>query len=151
MPPSGFRMLLPWEWRENDHVRRDGSATLVDAALAVGVRRFIQESFAPVYEDGGAQWIDERWPVRPVSYNRTILDAEASAERFTRGGGAGIVVRFAAFYGHDSLLNDMLKIVRRGWSPVPGRADAYFSSVAHEDGVGGRRGARAAGRYLQRV
>ena len=25
MPPSANRMLLPGAWRENDHVRRDGS------------------------------------------------------------------------------------------------------------------------------
>ena len=65
MPSSSMRMLLRWSWRENDRVRRDGSAALVDAALGSGVRRFVQESFAPIYEDGGDQWIDERWPVRP--------------------------------------------------------------------------------------
>jgi nucleoside-diphosphate-sugar epimerase len=54
MPSSTFRMLLPWAWRENDRVRREGSAALVQAALAAGISRFIQESFAPVYEDGGA-------------------------------------------------------------------------------------------------
>jgi nucleoside-diphosphate-sugar epimerase len=47
IPPSTLRMLLPWAWRENDRLRRDGSANLVDVALAVGVSRFIQESFAP--------------------------------------------------------------------------------------------------------
>src|SRR4030095_2591213 len=31
MPPSTFRMMLPWEWRENDRIRREGSALLVDA------------------------------------------------------------------------------------------------------------------------
>src|SRR5262245_1462823 len=44
MPSSTTRMLLPWAWRENDRIRRDGSAALVDAALAAGVGRFIQES-----------------------------------------------------------------------------------------------------------
>ena len=27
----------------------------------------------------------------------------------------------------------MVKVVKRGWSPLPGRADAYASSCAHED------------------
>jgi nucleoside-diphosphate-sugar epimerase len=26
-----------------------------------------------------------------------------------------------------------VKVVKKGWSPLPGRADAYISSVAHED------------------
>src|SRR5947208_2221175 len=43
MPVSTLRMLLPWSWQENDHVRREGSAILADAAIAGGVMRFIQE------------------------------------------------------------------------------------------------------------
>lgn len=133
MPPSTARMLLPWEWRENDRVRRDDSAALVDAAIKAGVRQFIQESFAPVYEDGGERWIDETFPLQPVKYNRTVLDAEQSATRFTASGGVGIVLRFGAFYGPDPLLRDMIAVVKKGWSPLPGRGDAYCSSVAHED------------------
>jgi nucleoside-diphosphate-sugar epimerase len=133
MPPSLTRMMLPWEWRENDRVRRDDSAAFVDAAIDAGVSRFIQESFAPLYEDAGDRWIDETCPMRPAWYNRTVLDAEDSAHRFTGAGGAGVVVRFAGFYGPDAVLDEMLGVVRKGWSPMPGRADAYWSSVSHDD------------------
>jgi nucleoside-diphosphate-sugar epimerase len=133
MPSSLFKMLLPWAWRKNDRVRRDGSATLAQAALMAGVSRFIQESFAPVYGDGGEQWIDEQWPQRPAPYNRTVLDAEKSASRFTIGGGVGVVLRFAGFYGPDAFLRQMIGVVRRGWAPLPGPAGAYWSSVSHED------------------
>lgn len=133
MPPSTLRMMLPWEWRENDRVRREGSAALVDVALAAGVSRFIQESFAPVYEDSGDRWIDESWPQRPTPYNRTVLDAERSAARFAESGGAGVVLRFAGFYGPDPLLRDALRLVKKGWAPLPGPGGAYWSSLAHED------------------
>jgi nucleoside-diphosphate-sugar epimerase len=133
MPPSSFRMMLPWEWRENDHIRRDDSAALVAAAIEAGVSRFIQESFAPVYADAGERWIDESFPIEPVKYNRTVVDAERSAGRFTAAGGVGVVVRFAGFYGPDQLLRDMINVVRRGWSPVPGSPQTYWSSCAHED------------------
>jgi nucleoside-diphosphate-sugar epimerase len=133
MPSSTFAMMLPWAWRENDRVRRDASAILAGAAIAAGVRRFVQESFAPVYEDGGDRWIDERWPVRPVSYNRTVLDAERSAQRVTDSGAMGIVLRFAWFYGRDRILRDMANVVRRGWSPIPGEPTAYWSSISHDD------------------
>jgi len=133
MPPSVARTLLPWEWRENDRIRREGSATLVNAALEIGVTRFIQESFAPVYDDGGDRWIDEQWPMRPTKYKRTVLDAEHSAARFTRAGQTGIVLRFASFYGADAFLREMVKTARRGWMPIPGLPESYWSSVAHED------------------
>jgi nucleoside-diphosphate-sugar epimerase len=133
IPSSLFRALFRRSWRENDRIRREGSSHLTAAAAAAGVRRFIQESFAPIHEDGGADWIDERWPVRPVSYNRTVLDAEASVERFSRSGGTGVVLRFAGFYGPDPMLQQMLAGVQKGWAPLPGAPEAYWPSVSHED------------------
>ena len=121
VPPSS-RALLPGAWKEMDRIRRDASAILVDAALAGGVGRFVQESFAPIYADNGDGWIDEGWTMRPARYNRSTLDAEASAERFTRGGGTGVVLRFGWFYGPDAggATLDMIGFVRKGWSPAPG-------------------------------
>src|SRR5262245_63667719 len=100
--PAGWRMFLPGAWAENDRIRRVASANLVDAAIAGGATRFIQESFAPVYPDCGEAWIDERTPIAPVRYNRTVADAERSAERFSGTGRSGIVLRFGTFYGPDS-------------------------------------------------
>ena len=134
IPPSMLRVFVPGAWRENDRIRRDGSANLVDAALAVGATRFIQESFAPTYPDNGDAWIDESIPLAPVRYNRTVVDAEASARRFTDGGGVGVVLRFAAFYGPDAYqLGDMIALVRRGWAPLLGPSYSYMSSVSHDD------------------
>jgi nucleoside-diphosphate-sugar epimerase len=134
IPSSSVRMLLRGAWLENDRVRREGSANLVDAAIAGGVRRFVQESFAPVYPDCGSAWIDESVPIQPTRYNRTIADAERSAERFDGGMRSGIVLRFAAFYGSDARhVADMIRMVRRGWAPMPGSPDAYISSISHDD------------------
>lgn len=133
MPQTSMQMMLPWKWRENDIVRREGSAALARAARDAGVSRFMQESFAPAYEDGGDQWIDESWPQRPAPYNRTILDAERSAAQFMEQGGEGVVLRFASFYGPDQFLRDAIGMVRKGWSPLPGAPTAYWSSIAHED------------------
>jgi nucleoside-diphosphate-sugar epimerase len=131
-PPS--RLLLPWAWRENDRLRREASATLVDACIAADVGRFVQESFAPVYPDRGDRWIDETTAIEPVRYNRTVADAEASAQRFAASGRAGVVLRFAGFYGSDAQQTlEMVTFVRRGWVPLPGPADAFISSVSHDD------------------
>lgn len=134
MPHSTFGMLVPGAWHENDRIRRLGSSRLVEAALAAGVERFIQESFAPIYVAQGDDWIDEDRPVQPARYNRSVLEAEAAARRFTEGGGRGVTLRFAAFYGPDaSQLGDMITFVRRGWMPLLGPARSYLSSVSHED------------------
>ena len=134
IPSSSVQIMLPWAWRENDRLRRVASANLADAAIAAGARRFIQESFAPAYPSCGADWIDEDTPLSPVRYNRSILDAERSARRFTRSGGEGIVLRFAVIYGPDAFqVHDTIRLVRMGWAPLPGTADAYISSVSHDD------------------
>lgn len=134
VPRSVARALLPGAWRENDRVRREGSACVAKAARAAGVRRLIQESFAPMYADGGDRWLGEDAPVRPARYNRSTLDAERSAARFSEWGGAGVVLRFGAFYGPDAThIPYMARSVRAGWAPLPGPANAYFSSVSHDD------------------
>lgn len=132
--PPGVRALLPGVWRENDRLRRTASAILCEAALAGGAQRFIQESFAPVYPDRGDRWIDESTPLEPVRFNRSILDAERSAERFIAGGGTGVTLRFGAFYGPDAgHIVDLIGMIRRGWAPMPGPAESFISSVSHDD------------------
>lgn len=133
MPSSAKRMMLPWAWKMNDRIRRDGSAAVAAAARAEGVQRMIQESFAPIYVDRGDEWIDESTPVAPARYNRSTLDAERSAERFTADGGTGVVLRFAALYGPDALLREMIDVMRKGWSPLPGDVSAFFTSLAQSD------------------
>jgi nucleoside-diphosphate-sugar epimerase len=134
MPSSTFRMFLPGAWRENDRIRREAAALLSRQAAAAGVSRFVQESFAPIYVARGEEWIDESDPVRPARYNRTILDAERSAEEFSGSGRTGVVLRFAAFYGPDARhLQDLVQSVRRGFAPLPGPPQAFLSSVSHDD------------------
>ena len=133
MPSSAKQMMVPWAWKMNDRIRRDGSVAVAAAARAEGVERMIQESFAPIYVDRGDEWIDESTPIAPARYNRTILDAERAAERFTADGGHGVVLRFAALYGPDALLREMLDVMRKGWSPLPGDPSAFITSVAQSD------------------
>ena len=132
--PSSSRAFFPGAWAETDRIRRKAAANLAGAALAGGAARFIQESFAPVYPDCGDRWIDERTPIRPARYNRTVADAEAAAQRFTQGGRVGVVLRFALFYGPDSGYTlDTVKFVRRGWAPTFGSEEGFISSVSHDD------------------
>jgi nucleoside-diphosphate-sugar epimerase len=134
LPPMGARMMLPWAWRENDRIRREGAANLAAAARLGRVERFVQESFALTYADHGDDWIDESWPVRPLRTNRTVLDAEQAARRFTEAGGVGVVLRFAGFYGPDATqLAQMVRLIRHGWGALPGPASSFCSSISHDD------------------
>jgi nucleoside-diphosphate-sugar epimerase len=134
MPAMGPRMLLPRAWRENDRLRSIAAARLAVAASAAGARLFIQESFALAYPDRGERWIAENVPLAPARYNRSLLDAERATLRFTARGGRGVVLRFGSFYGTDATqTRALVAALRRGWAPLPGRAEDFLSSVSHDD------------------
>jgi nucleoside-diphosphate-sugar epimerase len=121
-------------WVDNDRIRRDASANLVDAALAGGAARYIQESITFLYADAGASWIDEDAPLDVPEYTRSVLAAEAQAARFTEAGGVGIVLRFGLFYGPDSHHTiDAVRLARRRLAATFGRRDAYLSSITTDD------------------
>lgn len=132
--PAPSHSLFRGAWRMNDRIRQIASANLADAVMAGGVRRFIQESYAPVYPNCGDVWIDEQTPLQPVRYNRSILDAERAAARVTADGRTGVILRFAMLYGADSAVTqDTIRYIRRGWAPVLGSPEGYMSSVSHDD------------------
>lgn len=132
--PTLFKAALPGAWRETDRVRSIASRTLVDAALATGTGRYVQESFAPIYPDRGSAWIEESVPADPAPYCRSVLDAERQAERFTSAGGIGIVLRFGLFYGPDGSHSETtLRLARRGFSTVIGSREGFISSVTTDD------------------
>jgi len=130
IPPMNLRAFLPGAWAENDRIRKQASALLVDAARANGIARFVQESFAPIYPDRGARWTWEDTTPEPAPSSKSVLDAEANAQRAE----LGVVLRFGYFYGAgDGFTESVLRGVRRGWLPLLGRPDAFFSMVNHDD------------------
>jgi nucleoside-diphosphate-sugar epimerase len=133
VPPTR-RMLLPWAWTTTNRLRTEASRHLVDAALATGAARYVQEALAFVYADHGARWITEDTAPDVPAYASAALTAEAEARRFDAAGGDGVALRFGLFYSADSIhTRDLLTMARRGLLPAPGRADAYTSWVHVDD------------------
>lgn len=135
VPRSPLGMFLRGSWHEMDRIRREGSAIVADAAIACGVPRVVQECFGLVYPSRGAEWIDETTVPQPAEYNRSSLDAEASARRVTDAGGIGVALRLAPFYGapEDHFTRDVLGYARRGLLPLFGPPDAYLPMITHDD------------------
>jgi len=131
--PSPGRMARPSAWAENDRVRRDLSRILVDAALAGGCTRFVQESIAFLYADHGDRWIDEDAPIDPLANLVSATVAEGNAVRVTESGAVGVTLRFCAFYGPDSdNTRLMIKLARRRIAAGAG-ADGFWSSITTDD------------------
>ena len=134
IPPMS-EAALPGAWSENDRIRTEGSANLVDAALAAGASRYIQESIVFTYPDSGDAWIDaETTPIDAAKFTTSVRAAEASAARFTESGGVGIVLRFGLFFAPDaSHTRAMVAAARKGASMVAGNPGAYQSAIHADD------------------
>lgn len=131
-PPS--QAARSSSWKESDRLRREGSRNLVDAALAAGIGRFVQESIAFIYPDSGDRWIDEDVALDPPALGLANQAAEAQALRFQEGGGSAVVLRFGQFYAAGSMHTEYFRRMARFRLPAMlGPKDAYCSSIAADD------------------
>jgi nucleoside-diphosphate-sugar epimerase len=142
--PPVSKAARPQAWAENDRIRTEGSHNLVEAALAGGVQRYVQESIAFLYRDGGDRWLDESAPIEPAGGLRSAPVAEANAGRVTAAGGSAVILRFAAFYGPDSdSILAMIRLARRRIALGAG-PNRYMSSITTDDAAGAVMSALAA-------
>lgn len=132
--PSMTHFMQPKAWQENDRVRTEGSAAIVDAALVASVGRLVQESVSMLYPDRGTAWIDEMTPTDFYPMAQANLAAEANAGRFTAAGGTGIVLRFGWFYGPGATHSEQfLHLARYHLCVMMGDANSYVSSIHMAD------------------
>lgn len=133
IPPLN-RAMLRGAWAENDRLREQASSTLVDAALASGVIRYIQESLAFMYRDQGDAWVNEDTAIDPPPHAQSTLVAEEQTRRFNQFGRTGIVLRFGQFYAADaSHTISWIRWARRGHSPFVGPPQAFMPLLHADD------------------
>ncbi|MDQ6837916.1 MAG: NAD(P)-dependent oxidoreductase [Actinomycetota bacterium] len=117
-------------WRDNDRVRSEGSAAVVDAALAAGVSRLVKESVSMFYPDRAQTWIDEDVPTDSYPIALANIAAEVNAKRFGEAGRTAVVLRFGVFYGPGAAHSEvMLAQARHHIGFVLGSPDSYISSI----------------------
>ena len=102
IPPPEARGL-PGAWEENDRLRHEASRVLVDAAMASGVKVFVQPSVTFMYPEGPA---DEETPVAGGDRLTSMLEAERQTQRFADAGGKGVVLRLGLLWGSTTGLDD---------------------------------------------
>ncbi|MFB0614323.1 NAD-dependent epimerase/dehydratase family protein [Aurantiacibacter poecillastricola] len=134
--PPNSRFMNASAWEMNDRIRIEGASILVDASIAAGVDRFVQESVVMLYADGGDRWLDESSLLDHYPMARGNHAAEASARRFAEHCGTAVVLRFGWFYGPGAKHSEeFLELARsKGIVIQFGKASTYVSSTHVEDG-----------------
>lgn len=131
--PVGYSAALRRSWRENDWLRTEGVRTLVAAARAAGVRRFVQESVSFLYADRGDEWITEQSPldINPATEPASV--GESHVQEFQCGSRFGVVLRFGSVVGDDDMTRWKLRAAAHGRPIGLGAPDGWVHLVHSED------------------
>jgi nucleoside-diphosphate-sugar epimerase len=104
----------------------EGAVTVLRAAAAYGVRRFVYCSTAGIYGQRVSGVVDESAPIRPWnSYERSKLAAEAAVRKAAQAAGMEyVILRPSAVYGpRDERLRKLFRAVAKGRFPLFGRGE----------------------------
>jgi nucleoside-diphosphate-sugar epimerase len=146
--PSAHRADRPFDTRHFDRtfaqtnrLRTEGTDHLLAAGRAVGVKRFIAQSYAgwPFARTGGPVKTRGR-PARsptPAAMRESLEAIRTSSGRDGRDWTEGIVLRYGGFYGPGTSLSaeggEQVKQIRERKFPVVGDGGGIWSFVHIED------------------
>jgi nucleoside-diphosphate-sugar epimerase len=131
-PLAQMRKLAAW--RDNDRLRSQGASVLVNAALAVKARLYVQESVTFLYQGLGDTQLFETAPIDAPQPLASARDAERETARFSARGGQGVVLRFGSFYSAEAPSTlATIALARRRLFPIIGAGDHYVSSIHVDD------------------
>lgn len=132
--PAQTAMTKRRSWETNDRLRSEATRSLVDAAIAAGVERFVQQSITFFYADGGDEWLDESSPIAPRwEVLESALVAEESVDRFRNAGGTGVTLRLSRLYGPGRASSDYIASVANRKLPIIGDGTNFISSLHTRD------------------
>lgn len=134
----------PWrasDLKRTNELRVTGTRYLLDAAIAVGVRRIVVGSMVFIYGYGnfGPGCLSEETTAArsvPKSWLRPSVDALVDMETqvldATRKGSIeGIVLRFGGFYGPNAGTEVTVRLLRRCWLPVVKNSENSVIPLIH--------------------
>ncbi len=127
------------DFAQTNRLRTEGTDYLLAAGRAVGVRRFVAQSYAPaVFARVGGPVKAEQDPVdaSPPKEVRTTLEAIMHLERAVTGATwtEGVVLRYGGFYGPGTNISfgpegSMVEAIRKRKLPLVGDAGGVWSFI----------------------
>jgi nucleoside-diphosphate-sugar epimerase len=119
-----------------NRLRTEGTDHLLSAGQAVGVRRFIAQSYFGAYARTGSAVKTEEDPLDPVPARemRGVVAAVRHLEEAVLGARwtEGILLRYGAFYGPGTSLTagaEQVELVRKGRFPLVGNGGGVWSFI----------------------
>ena len=134
---------LERDFAATNRLRTEGTDHLLAAGRAVGVKRFVAQSFAPwpyARTGGPVKSEDDPLDTTPPAQVRTTLEAIKYLERAVTSAGwtEGIALRYGGFYGPGTSigldpLGEQVEMVRSRKLPIAGKGTGVWSFIHIED------------------
>ena len=131
------------DFAATNRLRTEGTDHLLAAGRAVGVKRFVAQSFAPwpyARTGGMVKSEDDPLDTTPPAQVRTTLEAIMYLERAVTGADwtEGIALRYGGFYGSGTSvslnpLGEQVEMIRARKLPLAGKGTAVWSFIHIED------------------
>ena len=131
------------DFAATNRLRTEGTDHLLAAGRAVGVKRFVAQSFAPwpyARTGGMVKSEDDPLDTTPPAQVRTTLETIKYLERAVTGADwtEGIALRYGGFYGPGTSvglnpLGEQVEMIRARKLPLVGKGTAVFSFIHIED------------------
>ncbi len=133
--PTDF--TKPEAWVNNNRLRTEGTEKLVEASVKAGVKRYIQQSIAMAYSDGGNKWINEEYPLDESPERELICGPVIEMENIVKGIPKNkmdwFILRAGIFVGKGTFQEKTIKDIKDGLNIVTGNGENYVSFVRVED------------------
>ena len=134
---------LERDFAPTNRLRTEGTDHLLAAGRAVGVKRFVAQSFAPwpyARTGGMVKSEDDPLDTSPPAQVRTTLDAIKYLERAVTSADwtEGIALRYGGFYGPGTSiglnpLGEQIEMIRARKFPLAGKGTGTWSFIHIED------------------
>ncbi len=126
-------MSAPEAWDTNTRLRVEGTQRLLQASLAVGVKRYIQQSITMAYPDGGDEWIYENIPLdtspQRATINAPVIDMEDLVRDVAHEQLSWCILRGGLFVGPGTGQEALLAKIRDGKNTVPCDGTSFLSLI----------------------
>jgi nucleoside-diphosphate-sugar epimerase len=134
--PHDYNIRDPTFYAANDRVRREGTANVIAATRAAGVRRYIVQSVSFLTRPGGPPVLDEDappWTDAPAPFTDSVAVLVANEQAVTGSEDfEGLALRYGQFYGPGTYFasdGSIAAEVRRRRFPVVGAGTGRSSFV----------------------
>lgn len=139
IPPTA-EMGDPDSWEENDRLRRETTADLIEAAVRHSVDVFVLQSYFAVGAPAADRWVDDRTrlPAPPwsgIGAMESMREAELAMARLESAGTRAVTLRFGSLYSETSeqLHAQVAALLSAGPFHVVGSGENFWPFIASRD------------------